>query len=618
MLKRIFISLFLLIFGFVLSYFNFNELYSKTYFLIAFILCGYSVVFAGLKSLANIFKGRFSKIFDENVLMSIACFGAFALGEWAEAAAIMVFYMIGEYFNYLAITRSKDAIKELVALRPRTALLLKDGKCKQVLASEVKIGDEIELRAGMRVALDSEVISGKAFVDTSAITGESLPREVKNGDILLAGFVLKDGTLRAKANACESESALARISKLVELASADKSPHERFISRFARVYTPVVVILAAIIAFILPFIFDEGFAAGGFEVWANRALIFLVISCPCALVISVPLAFFAGIGAASKSGILIRSSAVLSTLARSKSFIFDKTGTLTKGVFNLNLVCSNKLSDKDFIAHAAHATSSSNHPVAKSLGAAHAKMQPDCKLCGKYECGELSGLGVRAKSSSDELLAGNAKLMKDCSISDFEYSCWHEGSIIHLALNGRYKGHVLLGDELKSGAKEMIKGLKNAGINTLMLTGDNEIAAKAVAKELGIDRFYAGLLPEQKLELLERELGGGVVAFVGDGVNDAAALARADVGIAINAQDVAASAADVVIINGDIRALSKAFDIAKRSRSIAWENITFALGSKIVIMVLGAVGLAGIWTAVFADVGVSLLCVLNAIRAGRK
>lgn len=618
MLKRIIISLFLLIFGFVLSYFNFNELYSKAVFLIAFILCGYSVVFAGLKSLANIFKGRFSKIFDENVLMSIACFGAFALGEWAEAAAIMVFYMIGEYFNDLAITRSKDAIKELVALRPRTALLLKGGICKQVLASEVKIGDEIELRAGMRVALDSEVISGKAFVDTSAITGESLPREVEAGDILLAGFVLKDGTLRAKASACESESALARISKLVELASANKSPHERFISRFARVYTPVVVILAGLIAFILPFIFDEGFAAGGFEVWANRALIFLVISCPCALVISVPLAFFAGIGAASKAGILIRSSAVLSTLARSKSFIFDKTGTLTKGVFNLNLVCSDKLSDKDFIAHAAHATSSSNHPVAKSLGAAHAKMQPDCKLCGKYECSELSGLGVRAKSSSDELLAGNAKLMKDCSISDFEYNCWHEGSIIHLALNGRYKGHALLGDELKSGAKEMIEGLKNAGINTLMLTGDNEIAAKAVAKELGIDRFYAGLLPEQKLELLERELGGGVVAFVGDGINDAAALARADVGIAINAQDVAASAADVVIINGDIRALSKAFGIAKRSRSIAWENITFALGSKIVIMVLGAVGLAGIWAAVFADVGVSLLCVLNAIRAGRK
>ena len=618
MLKRIVISLFLLIFGFVLSYFNFNELYSKAAFLIAFILCGYSVVFAGLKSLANIFKGRFSKIFDENVLMSIACFGAFALGEWAEAAAIMVFYMIGEYFNDLAITRSKDAIKELVALRPRTALLLKGGICKQVLASEVKIGDEIELRAGMRVALDSEVISGKAFVDTSAITGESLPREVKNGDILLAGFVLKDGTLRAKANACESESALARISKLVEQASANKSPHERFISRFARVYTPVVVILAGLIAFILPFIFDEGFAAGGFEVWANRALIFLVISCPCALVISVPLAFFAGIGAASKSGILIRSSAVLSTLARSKSFIFDKTGTLTKGVFNLNLVCSDKLSDKDFIAHAAHATSSSNHPVARSLGAAHAKMQPDCKLCGKYECSELSGLGVRAKSSSDELLAGNAKLMKDCSISDFEYNCWHEGSIIHLALNGRYKGHALLGDELKSGAKEMIEGLKNAGINTLMLTGDNEIAAKAVAKELGIDRFYAGLLPEQKLELLERELGGGVVAFVGDGINDAAALARADVGIAINAQDVAASAADVVIINSDIRALSKAFDIAKRSRSIAWENITFALGSKIVIMVLGVLGLAGIWAAVFADVGVSLLCVLNAIRAGRK
>lgn len=618
MLKRIVISLFLLIFGFVLSYFNFNELYSKTSFLIAFILCGYSVVFAGLKSLSNIFKGRFSKIFDENVLMSIACFGAFALGEWAEAAAIMVFYMIGEYFNDLAITRSKDAIKELVALRPRTALLLKGGICKQVLASEVKIGDEIELRAGMRVALDSEVISGKAFVDTSAITGESLPREVKNGDILLAGFVLKDGTLRAKASACESESALARISKLVEQASANKSPHERFISRFARVYTPVVVILAGLIAFILPFIFDEGFAAGGFEVWANRALIFLVISCPCALVISVPLAFFAGIGAASKSGILIRSSAVLSTLARSKSFIFDKTGTLTKGVFNLNLVCSDKLSDKDFIAHAAHATSSSNHPVAKSLGAAHAKMQPDCKLCGKYECSELSGLGVRAKSSSDELLAGNAKLMKDCSISDFEYNCWHEGSIIHLALNGRYKGHALLGDELKSGAKEMIKGLKNAGINTLMLTGDNEIAAKAVAKELGIDRFYAGLLPEQKIELLERELGGGVVSFVGDGINDAAALARADVGIAINAQDVAASAADVVIINSDIRALSKAFGIAKRSRGIAWENITFALGSKIVIMVLGVLGLAGIWTAVFADVGVSLLCVLNAIRAGRK
>lgn len=610
---RIIISLFLLILGFVFSYFEFNELYSNACFLVAFILCGYGVVFAGLKSLANIFKGRFGEIFDENVLMSIACFGAFALSEWAEAAAIMVFYMIGEYFNDLAITRSKDAIKELVALRPRTALLLKDGKCCEVLASEVKIGDEIELRAGMRVAIDSEVISGRAFVDSSAITGESLPREVKNGDILLAGFVLKDGTLRAKASACESESALARISKLVESASANKSPHEKFISRFARIYTPVVVILAAFIAFVAPFIF-----AGGFEVWVNRALIFLVISCPCALVISVPLAFFAGIGAASKGGILIRSSSVLSTLSSAKSFIFDKTGTLTKGVFNLNLVCSDNLSDKDFIAHAAHATGSSNHPVAKSLGAAHAKMQPDCKFCGEFEGSEIAGLGMKAQSKDTKLLAGNAKLMKDCSISDFKYSCEHEGSVVHLARNGRYEGHALLGDELKSGAKELIEGLKNARINTLMLTGDNEMSAKAVANELGIDRFHAGLLPEQKLELLECELGRGVVAFVGDGINDAAALARADVGIAINAQDAAASAADVVIISSDLKALSKALSIAKRSRGIAWENIIFALGSKAVIMVLGAVGVAGIWAAVFADVGVSLICVLNAMRAGRK
>lgn len=608
---RIIISLFLLILGFVFSFFDFNEFFSKTCFLLAFILCGYSVVFAGLKSLGNIFKGHFGEIFDENVLMSIACFGAFALSEWAEAAAIMVFYMIGEYFNNLAITRSKDAIKELVALRPRTALLLKGGRCQEVLASEVKIGDEIELRAGMRVAIDSEVISGSAFVDSSAITGESLPREVKNGDILLAGFVLRDGTLRARARACESESALARISKLVESASTNKSPHEKFISRFARIYTPVVVILATFIAFILPFAF-----AGGFEVWVNRALIFLVISCPCALVISVPLAFFAGIGAASKAGILIRSSSVLSTLARTKSFIFDKTGTLTKGVFNLNLVCSDNLSDKDFIAHAAHATGSSNHPVAKSLGAAHARLQPDCKLCGEFEGSEIAGFGVRAQNKDIKLLAGNAKLMKEGSVSGFDYSCEHEGSIIHLALNGEYKGHALLGDELKAGAKELIEGLKNARISTLMLTGDNEMSAKAVANALGIDRFHAGLLPEQKLELLERELGRGVVAFVGDGINDAAALARADVGIAINAQDAAASAADVVIVSGDIRALSKALGIAKRSRGIAWENITFALGSKAVIMVLGAVGIAGIWAAVFADVGVSLICVLNAMRAG--
>lgn len=613
MLKRIIISLFLLILGFVFSFFDFNEFFSKTCFLVAFILCGYSVVFVGLKSLGNIFKGRFGEIFDENVLMSIACFGAFALSEWAEAAAIMVFYMIGEYFNDLAITRSKDAIKELVALRPRTALLLKGGRCQEVLASQIKIGDEIELRAGMRVAIDSEVISGSAFVDTSAITGESVPRQVSSGTALLAGFVLKDGTLRARVKAAESESTLARISKLVESASANKSPHEKFISRFARIYTPVVVILAAFIAFILPFIF-----AGGFEVWVNRALIFLVISCPCALVISVPLAFFTGIGAASKGGILIRSSAVLSTLSKIKCFVFDKTGTLTKGVFTLSSVCSDELDDKDFIAHAAHATSASNHPVAKSLAAAHEKIEPDCALCASAKSSEIAGLGVKAKCENDELLAGNAKLMESFNVSGFKYECEHAGSLVHLALNGQYKGHALLGDELKEGAKELIEGLKNAGIKTLMLTGDNENSAKAVASELGIDSFHARLLPEQKLELLERELGSGECAFVGDGVNDAAALARADVGIAINAQDVAVAAADVVILNGDASSLSKALKIAKKAKSIAWENIIFALGSKLVIMVLGAVGLAGIWAAVFADVGVSLLCVLNAMRAGRK
>ena len=612
MLFRIIFSLALFILGFVLKYFEISQNAYISCFLAAFLLSGYSVIFMGVKNLANIFKGRFGAVFDENTLMSIACFGAILLGEWAEAAAIMIFYMIGEYFNEFAITRSKDAISTLLELSPQNVRVIKDDKSIEIPAKDAKIDDIIEIRAGERVALDSKIIFGESFADTSAITGESVPKRLSVGQNILAGYIILESRVKAQVTALKDDSALAKIATLVQKANANKSRHEKFISRFARVYTPVVVILAFFIALFAPLVLGQSW-----EVWINRALIFLVISCPCALVISVPLAFFAGIGAASKEGILVRSSQVLDTFSRTKKIIFDKTGTLTKGVFSLNSICSKSLEDSEFIAHAAHATKHSNHPVAKSLNEAHSQMDSKCEICAKNEMKstEFSGLGMRTISAENELLAGNSKLLEKFGIASLKHA--HAGSIVHLALNGDYKGHAVISDEIKASAKELILELKKAKIRCLMLTGDNEISAKAAADALEIEGFFASLLPAQKVEILERELGAGVVAFVGDGINDAAPLARADVGIAINGQDIAVEAADIVLLNPNIKALSTALKIAKRTRAIAWENIIFALGSKGAIMVFGSMGIAGIWAAIFADVGVSLLCVLNAMRAGR-
>lgn len=617
MLKRIIFCFCLLVFGLLANYFKGENYFSFIAFLVAFALCGYGVVWAALKNLANIFKGKFGYVFDENVLMSIACFGAFALGESAEAAAIMVFYMIGEYFNDYAITRSKDGIAALLALRPSKVRLFSDGKSTEILAKNAKIGDVVEIRAGERVGLDCKVIFGNSFVDTSAITGESVPRQVGVGEILLAGFIVSSGVLKAKVKAIESESALAKISALVESANVNKSRHERFITRFARVYTPIVVVAATFIAFLAPLIFG-----GGFELWINRALIFLVISCPCALVISVPLAFFAGIGAASRAGILFRSSQILDTLASVKTFIFDKTGTLTKGVFELSSICPDNLSKKEFLANCAHISGFSNHPISKSLIKAHKNLEPNCEFCAKNnvnnaQISELAGLGIKANIDKTEILLGNSKLLEKFGVNLPNDNCSHFGSLAHLAINGEYKGYAVISDEIKEDAKDLINELKENEISCFILSGDNEKSVKIVADEIGISNFKAELLPQQKMEFLESELENALVAFVGDGINDAAALARASVGIAINGQDIAVEAAGVVLLHKEIKAISTALKIAKRTRRIAWENIIFALSLKLGIMALGAVGLVGIWAAVFADVGVSLLCVLNAMRAGK-
>lgn len=615
MLKRIIFCFCLLVFGLLANYFKGENYFSFAAFLLAFALCGYGVLWAALKNLANIFKGKFGYVFDENVLMSIACFGAFALGESAEAAAIMVFYMLGEYFNDYATTRSKDGIAALLALSP-SKVRLSDGKSTEILAKNAKIGDVIEIRAGERVGLDCEIIFGNSFVDTSAITGESVPREVGVGEVLLAGYIVNSGAISAKVRAIESESALAKISELVESANANKSRHERFISRFARIYTPIVVAAAAFIAFLAPLIFS-----GGFELWVNRALIFLVISCPCALVISVPLAFFAGIGAASRAGILFRSSQILDTLASVKTFIFDKTGTLTKGVFELSSIYSN-FSKKEFLANCAHISRFSNHPISKALIKAHKNLEPNCEFCAKNnvnnaQINELAGLGIKANIDKFEILLGNSKLLEKFGINLPNENFSHFGSLVHLAINGEYKGYAVISDEIKEDAKDLINELKENEISCFILSGDNEKSVKSVADELGISNFKAELLPKQKMEFLEQELENSLVAFVGDGINDAAALARSSVGIAINGQDVAVEAADVVLLRKETKSISIALKIAKRTRRIAWENIIFALGSKLCIMALGAVGLVGIWAAVFADVGVSLLCVLNAMRAGK-
>ncbi|MBQ6780954.1 MAG: cadmium-translocating P-type ATPase [Treponema sp.] len=586
-------------------------------YLAAYLTCGKSVV---LGALANIRKG---KVFDEQFLMTIASLGAVFVGEFAEAVAVMLFYQVGEFFQDYAVDKSRDSISALMDIRPDHATVISEGERKTVHAEDVPVGAIIEIKPGERVPLDCIIQSGTSFVDTSALTGESVPREVSAGCEIMAGFVNTHGVLTAQVTKPYGESAVTRILELTEKAVAVKAKSEKFITRFAKIYTPIVCILAVLVALVPPFalkLFAPAlFAQYGWSVWAYRALTFLVVSCPCALVISVPLSFFSGIGAASSQGILVKGSNYIEALAQVKIAVFDKTGTLTKGTFAVTSInpAESNLSEDKLLAIAAHAEGFSNHPISLSLRAAHS-----CPLCGKIPCKnviEISGQGIQVELNGEVVLAGNRALMLSKNVTGFDENISSEvGTVIYIAVEGAYKGFIIISDEAKEDAKESISLLKKLGIKkTVMLTGDTKAVAQKVASDLGVDTVFAELLPQDKVSRMEALLSNGEkLLFVGDGINDSPVLARADVGIAMGAlgSDAAIEAADVVIMDDKPSRLATAIKIARKTVRVVWQNIIFALGVKVAIMLLEAIGIANMWVAVFGDVGVAFLCVLNAMR----
>ena len=586
-------------------------------YLAAYLTCGRSVVLGAVRHI----KG--GKVFDEQFLMTIASLGAVFVGEYAEAVAVMLFYQVGEYFQDYAVDKSRDSISALMDIRPDHATVLSGGEQKTVRAEEVAVGSVIEIKPGERVPLDCVIQEGASFVDTSALTGESVPREVSAGCEIMAGFVNTQGVLVAQVSRPYGESAVTRILELTEKATAVKAKSERFITRFAGVYTPIVCALAVCVAVVPPLalkVFAPAlFAQYGWSVWAYRALMFLVVSCPCALVISVPLSFFSGIGAESANGVLVKGSNYMEALAAARIAVFDKTGTLTKGTFAVTSInpAESNLSETELLAIAAHAESCSNHPISLSLRAAHS-----CPLCGKISCQnvmELSGQGLQVDVNGETVLAGNRTLMHSRNVTGFaEEVSSQAGTVVYVAVNGAYKGFIIISDEAKEDAAETIRALKKMGFkNTVMLTGDTKQTAQKVAADLGVDTVYAELLPQDKVSRVEELLASGEkVMFVGDGINDSPVLARADVGVAMGAlgSDAAIEAADVVIMDDKPSRLSCAIRIARNTVRVVWPNIIFALGVKAAIMVLGAAGVANMWVAVFGDVGVAVLCVLNAMR----
>lgn len=589
-------------------------------YIAAYIVCGHDVLLAAVK---NIIRGRF---FCEQFLMSVASIGALCMGESGEAVAVMLFYQLGEFFQDFAVDKSRDAISELMSIRPDKAFVLRNGRAVESDPAKVAIGEIIEVKPGERVPLDGFVESGSSFVDTSALTGESLPRAVNPGDGILAGTVNRDGVLTIRVTKPYGQSAVSRILELTEKATAVKANSEKFISRFARVYTPIVCFAALAVAvlppLVLPLIPAASAVDASWQTWIYRGLLFLVVSCPCALVISVPLSFFSGIGAAGRRGILVKGSSYIEVLAAVRTAVFDKTGTLTKGVFEvaeINPAAAGGLSRDELIEVAAHAESLSNHPVSKSLKSAHSC--PRC-LDGRRQISgmkELSGLGVSVVVDGKQVLAGNPRLMTDQEVSGFDSaSAGNSGTTVHIAVDGIYCGHIVISDCVKEDSAAALQALKDEGVSrNVMLTGDSAAAAGAVAAELGIDTVYSGLLPEDKVNRLESLLGGdGKLMYVGDGINDSPVLARADVGVAMGAlgSDAAIEAADVVIMDDKLSKLAEAVSISKKTVGIVRENIVFSLGVKFAIMVLGTLGIAGMWAAVFGDVGVTVLAVLNALR----
>lgn len=585
-------------------------------YIIPYGIIGYDVLRKAVKGIGN------RQVFDENFLMAVATVGALALavyedGDYTEAIAVMLFYQIGELFQSYAVGKSRRNISELMDIRPDYANIEKDGKLEQVDPDEVEIGTVIVVQPGEKVPIDGIVVSGTSSLNTSALTGESVPRDVFQGEEIFSGCINMTGVLHIKTTKEFDESTVSKILDLVENASSRKSKSEAFISKFARVYTPIVCYSALALAVIPPLVRMLALGmAPLWESWIYRALTFLVISCPCALVISVPLSFFAGIGGASHAGVLIKGSNYMETLAKVKTLVFDKTGTLTEGVFEVNAVHHNTLAKEKLIEYAAIAESSSSHPISKSLQKAYGQMV-DRNRAAHIE--EISGCGITADVDGVPIAVGNAKLMKRLHVPYID--CHQTGTIVHVAVNGAYAGHIVIADKIKATSRQAIAALKQCGIQkTVMLTGDAASTAQCVAAALHIDETYSELLPADKVaqvEALLKQEGKDTLAFVGDGINDAPVLSRADIGIAMGAMgsDAAIEAADIVLMDDDPLKISTAIRIARKCMRIVYENIWFAIGIKVLCLVLGAVGLANMWLAIFADVGVMILAVLNAIRA---
>ena len=587
-------------------------------YMIPYLVIGYDILWKAVNGVKN------RQVFDESFLMAVATVGAVALavyeksGDYTEAIAVMLFYQIGELFQSYAVGKSRRNISELMDIRPDYANIEKDGKLERVDPDEVGIGTVIVVQPGEKVPIDGVIVEGTSTLNTSALTGESLPRDAKAGDEIISGCINMTGLLKVRTTKEFGESTVSKILDLVENASSRKSRSEEFISKFARIYTPAVCYGALALAFLPPVVRMAALGLSpDWETWIYRALTFLVISCPCALVISIPLSFFAGIGGASKAGILVKGSNYLETLSRTKTVVFDKTGTLTQGVFEVNGIHHSPMENEKLIEYAALVESASSHPISRSLQRAYGKPVDRSRV---QDIREISGKGVTGKVDGVEIAAGNDKLMDSLGIPYI--GCHSAGTIIHMAVNGTYAGHIVISDAVKPHAREAVQALKAAGVEkTVMLTGDGQKAADQVARELGIDQVYSGLLPAGKVEkveeLLQSHSPASKLAFVGDGINDAPVLGRADIGIAMGAMgsDAAIEAADVVLMDDDPLQVAKAIRISRKCLRIVYQNIIFAIGVKGICLILGALGIASMWLAIFADVGVMILAVLNAIRA---
>ena len=578
-------------------------------FVASYLLIGGKVVLTAIKNIAR------GQLFDENFLMTVATIGAFSISEYPEAVAVMLFYEIGETIQGYAVNKSRSSISSLMDIRADYANIIIDGKEKKVSPETVKVEDVILVKPGEKVPLDGVVIEGESFIDTSALTGESVPRKIVPNDEILSGGINTSGLLKVKVTKKFGESTVSRILEMVENAASKKADTEKFITKFAKVYTPIVVVLAILIA-VIPSIFIKDAL---FSTWLYRSLVFLVVSCPCALVVSVPLGFFAGIGGASKKGVLVKGSNYLELLKDLETVVFDKTGTLTEGVFSVTEINTNGIDKEKLIEVAAMAESFSNHPIAISIIKEYGK-EIDKEVIKEYK--EISGHGIKAVINNEEVLVGNSKLMNEFNILYNEVDSI--GTVVYCAINGEFKGSIVISDKIKENAVEALINLKKAGVKkTVMLTGDNKKTAYKVGEKINIDEVHSELLPLDKVkeveEIMKRSNKNGKLAFVGDGVNDAPVLARADIGIAMGGigSDAAIEAADIVLMKDDINALVDAINVSKKTNKILWQNIVFALGIKILVMVLGTFGIANMWTAVFADVGVTIIAIINSTRCFR-